>query len=92
MDSLVSTEWLAEHLGEPDLVVIDSSWHMPATGRGGRDEYLDAHILGARFLDIDELSDRANSAPHMLPAAADFLWARNAALPPNAGFRRVLPG
>jgi thiosulfate/3-mercaptopyruvate sulfurtransferase len=72
MDPLVSTEWLAEHLGEPDLVVIDSSWHMPATGRSGRDEYLDAHIPGARFLDIDALSDRSNPAPHMLPAAADF--------------------
>ena len=57
MDSLVSTEWLAEHLGEPDLVVVDASWHMPASGRNGRAEYLEAHIPGARFLDIDELSD-----------------------------------
>ena len=58
MDSLVSTDWLARHLGEPDLVVVDSSWHMPASGRSGRDEYLAAHIPGARFLDIDEVSDR----------------------------------
>ncbi len=58
MDPLVSTEWLAQHLGEPDLVVVDASWHMPASGRSGRDEYLAAHIPGARFLDIDELSDR----------------------------------
>ena len=72
MDSLVSTDWLAEHLGEPDLVVVDSSWHMPATGRSGRDEYLAAHIPGARFLDIDEVSDRGHPAPHMLPSAADF--------------------
>jgi thiosulfate/3-mercaptopyruvate sulfurtransferase len=72
MESLVSTEWLAQHLGEPDLVVVDSSWHMPASGRNGREEYLDAHIPGARFLDIDELSDRSNPAPHMLPNAADF--------------------
>ena len=72
MDSLVSTDWLAEHLGEPGLTVIDSSWHMPATGRSGREEYLAAHIPGARFLDIDELSDRSNPAPHMLPSAAEF--------------------
>jgi thiosulfate/3-mercaptopyruvate sulfurtransferase len=72
MDSLVSTEWLAQHLGEPDLVAVDASWFMPASGRSGRDEYLHAHIPGARFLDIDELSDRSNPAPHMLPAAADF--------------------
>jgi thiosulfate/3-mercaptopyruvate sulfurtransferase len=72
MESLVSTQWLAEHLGEPGLVVVDSSWHMPASGRSGREEYLAAHIPGARFLDIDELSDRSNPAPHMLPAAAEF--------------------
>ena len=61
MDALVSTQWLAEHLGEPDLVVVDSSWHMPASGRSGRAEYLEPHIPGARFLDIDEL--RAKSDP-----------------------------
>lgn len=72
MRSLVSTSWLDQHLGEPDLVLIDSSWHMPASGRSGREEYLEAHIPGARFLDIDELSDHSNPAPHMLPSAADF--------------------
>src|SRR6478752_7329443 len=72
MDSLVSTEWLAEHLGDPDLAVVDSSWHMPATGRSGRDEYLVGHIPGARFLDIDELADASDPAPHMLPDAPAF--------------------
>jgi thiosulfate/3-mercaptopyruvate sulfurtransferase len=72
MDSLVSTDWLAEHLGEPDLVIVDSSWHMLATNRSGRDEYLAAHIPGARFLDIDELSDRRHPAPHMLPTPGEF--------------------
>src|SRR6476620_9714520 len=72
MESLVSTEWLAAHLGEPDLVVVDSSWHMLASGRSAREEYLAAHIPGARYLDIDELSDRTNPAPHMLPSAAAF--------------------
>jgi thiosulfate/3-mercaptopyruvate sulfurtransferase len=72
MDSLVSTQWLAEHLGEPDLVVVDSSWFMPSSGRSGREEYLAAHIPGARFLDIDQVADRSNPAPHMLPTAAEF--------------------
>ena len=72
MDSLVSTEWLAEHLGEPDLVVVDASWHMPATGRNGAQEYRGAHIPGARFLDIDGLSDRSHPAPHMLPKGEEF--------------------
>ena len=72
MDSLVSTEWLARHLGQLDLVVVDSSWHMPSSGRNGREEYLASHIAGARFLDIDEVSDRNHPAPHMLPGAAAF--------------------
>jgi thiosulfate/3-mercaptopyruvate sulfurtransferase len=72
MESLVSTDWLAQHLADPDLVVVDASWFMPASGRSGRGEYLQAHIPGARFLDIDELSDRSNPVPHMLPTAAEF--------------------
>ena len=72
MDSLVSTDWLARHLGEPDLVIIDSSWFMPSLGRSGRDEYLAAHIPGARFLDIDEVADKSHPAPHMLPGAQQF--------------------
>lgn len=72
MESLVSTGWLAGHLGEPDLTLVDSSWHMPASGRSGREEFLQAHIPGARFLDIDEISDHSSPAPHMLPGAADF--------------------
>ena len=72
MDSLVTTKWLAGHLGEPDLVVVDASWHMPASGRSGYDEYLKAHIPGARFIDIDEVADKSNPAPHMLPDATEF--------------------
>ncbi len=72
MDALVSTQWLADHLGEPDLRIVDSSAHMPASGRSGREEYLAAHIPGAVFLDIDQVSDRSNPAPHMLPSAEKF--------------------
>ena len=78
MESLVSTEWLAANLGSPDLAVVDCSWHMPATGRNGRAEYLDAHIPGARFLDIDEVADGSNPAPHMLPGADQFARAMEA--------------
>jgi thiosulfate/3-mercaptopyruvate sulfurtransferase len=72
MDDLVSTVWLAENLGQADVVVVDASWHMPATGRSGREEYMQSHIPGARFLDIDAVADTANPAPHMLPNAEDF--------------------
>jgi thiosulfate/3-mercaptopyruvate sulfurtransferase len=72
MDSLVSTEWLTEHLGEPGLKVVDASWHMPASGRSGEEEFRAAHIPGAVFIDIDALSDRSDPAPHMLPHAQEF--------------------
>lgn len=72
MESLVSTQWLAGQLGEPGLTILDASWFMPASGRNGREEFLRAHIPGARFLDIDAVSDSSNPAPHMLPGADDF--------------------
>ena len=72
MDSLVSTDWLAQHLGDEDLVVVDCSWFMPSMSRSGRDEYLASHIPGARFLDIDEVADKTNPAPHSLPSVAAF--------------------
>ena len=72
MDDLVSTDWLVQNLGKPDIVVVDASWHMPATGRSGREEYLAAHIPGARFLDIDAVADADSALPHMLPSAEDF--------------------
>ena len=68
----VSTEWLAAHVGDPDVVVIDGSWHLPTTGRSGRKEYLDAHIPGAVFFDIDAVADTSNPLPHMLPSADAF--------------------
>jgi thiosulfate/3-mercaptopyruvate sulfurtransferase len=52
--------------------MVDASWFMPASGRSERDEYLQAHIPGARFLDIDAVSDRDHPAPHMLPGAEEF--------------------
>ena len=72
MDDLVSTEWLAANLGQPDLVAVDSSLFMPSSGRDARAEFLAAHIPGARFLDVEELSDKSHPAPHMLPSAEDF--------------------
>ncbi len=69
---LVDTQWLAAHLAAPDLVILDASWYLPAEGRDPRCEYDQAHIPGARFFDIDAISDRASPLPHMLPPAAQF--------------------
>jgi thiosulfate/3-mercaptopyruvate sulfurtransferase len=72
MDTLVSTQWLADKLGEADIAIVDASAFLPTDGRDPNAEFLDAHIPGARFLDINLVSDRSNPAPHMLPSAADF--------------------
>ncbi|MFN0263682.1 3-mercaptopyruvate sulfurtransferase [Tepidamorphus sp. 3E244] len=69
---LVSTDWLADHMDAPDILVIDGSWHLPPTGRDGRAEYNEAHIPGAIFFDIDDISDDASDLPHMLPRPEKF--------------------
>jgi thiosulfate/3-mercaptopyruvate sulfurtransferase len=71
--NLVSTEWLAAHLGAPDLRVIDASWHMPDAGRDARAEYAAEHIPGARFFDIDEISNDQSDLPHMAPPVEKFI-------------------
>ena len=70
--NLVSTEWLASHLASPDIAILDASWHLPTAGRDAKKEFLAGHIPGARFFDIDELSDTASRLPHMLPAPEKF--------------------
>jgi thiosulfate/3-mercaptopyruvate sulfurtransferase len=72
MDTLVSTEWLARNLGESDLAIVDSSAFMPNDGRDPKAEFLEAHIPGARFLDINQVADRSKPTPHMLPSADEF--------------------
>ena len=70
--SLVSTDWLAEHLGAPDLVILDASRHLPAAGRDPVAEFESAHIPGARFLDLASLSDAASPVPAAIPNAAQL--------------------
>ncbi len=70
---LVSTEWLAAHLGAPDLRVLDASWHMPGSGRDARAEYGAGHVPGARFFDIDAISDDQSELPHMAPPVEKFV-------------------
>jgi len=72
---LVSTDWLADHLGDPDLVVLDGSWHMPADGRDAKAEYAAGHLPGAAFFDIDAIADHATDLPHMLPSPPAFATA-----------------
>ena len=71
--TLVSTDWLAAHLDDPDLRIIDGSWHMAASGRDARAEYEAAHIPGARFFDIDAIADTRSELPHMAPPPELFV-------------------
>lgn len=71
--SLVSTDWLATHLRDPDLRILDASWYLPAQNRDAKAEYTTAHIPGARFFDIDEISDQRSSLPHMAPPPEKFI-------------------
>ena len=72
---LVTTDWLAEHVTDPNLVLVDASWYMPAINRNPRAEYLTSHLPGALFFGIDEIADKSTSLPHMLPSPQDFAHA-----------------
>ncbi|MFM8616018.1 MAG: sulfurtransferase [Alphaproteobacteria bacterium] len=72
MHDLVSTEWLAEALGAPDLMVFDATKYLPNEPFDGLTKYREAHIPGARFFDIDVVADPDTSLPHMAPTAGRF--------------------
>ncbi len=71
--TLVSTDWLAQHMNNPDLRIIDASWYLPDEGRDPRAEYDAAHIPGARFFDIDEIADLRSDLPHTVPPVEKFM-------------------
>jgi thiosulfate/3-mercaptopyruvate sulfurtransferase len=65
--NFIATAELAAELGDPDLGVIDASWHLPNAGRTGAAEFRFRHIRGAVFFDIDTIADHDQDLPHMLP-------------------------
>ena len=89
IEPLVSTEWLAAHLRDPDLRVLDGSWHMPHLKRDPRAEFTASHLPGAAFFDIDGIADRTTTLPHMLPTPEAFAEAVGA-LGVGAGDRVVV--
>ena len=68
---LVSTDWLAERLGSPSVKVLDATFFLPGQGDAA-ESFRDAHVPGAVFFDIDQVADRANPLPHMLPTPEAF--------------------
>jgi thiosulfate/3-mercaptopyruvate sulfurtransferase len=72
MNPLVTTQWLADHLRAPDLRIVDASWYLPDMKRDAKAEYAEAHIPGAVFFDLDDISDTASPYPHTLPPPEKF--------------------
>ena len=71
--TIVSTAWLEDHLDAPDLRILDASWYLPAEERDTKAEYEHCHIPGARFFDIDEISDTKSDLPHTAPPLEKFV-------------------
>ncbi|SEL54249.1 3-mercaptopyruvate sulfurtransferase [Jannaschia helgolandensis] len=71
--TLVSTRWLAQRLTSPDLRILDASWYLPDMNRDPFEEYGQAHIPGARFVDLDNVSDGRSALPHMAPPVEKFM-------------------
>ena len=71
--TLVSTNWLKENLKQPDLRVLDTSWHLPTENRDPVSEFALGHIPTARFFNIDDISDHRSALPHMVPPVEKFM-------------------
>ena len=69
---LVDTAWLADHLDDPSVRLIDATYFLPDTGRDAAAEYATGHIPGAVFFDIDAIAHPSNPLPHMLPSPELF--------------------
>src|SRR2546430_4144275 len=72
LPALVTTGWLVANRGRRNLRVVDGSWHMRGLGREAFEEFVEAHVPGAVFFDIDEIADLSTPLPHMLPSAGQF--------------------
>ena len=69
---LKSTEWLAEQIGKPGIVVVDGSFYLPMQKRDAKAEYVAGHIPGAVFFNIETIADDSTDLPHMLPGPTQF--------------------
>jgi thiosulfate/3-mercaptopyruvate sulfurtransferase len=78
LEPLVTPAWLAAHLGDPDLRIVDATWYLPTLQRDARAEFREAHVPGAVYFDIDAIADRGTALPHMLPDAESFARAAGA--------------
>lgn len=89
MESLVTTQWLADDMAASDLRIVDASSHLPDAGRNARDEYETGHIPGAVFMDLADLADPGAAIENTLPGPERFA-SRMQALGLGDGSRIVL--
>ena len=71
-EALVGTDWLAAHLSDPHVRVVDGSFKLPGVTPTARQDYDQAHIPGAVFFDIDDICEPGTSLPHMIPTPELF--------------------
>ncbi len=71
-ETLVGTAWLAEHLADPDLRILDCTWHHVSINFDGQTLYRGRHLPGSVHFDIDHVADESTTLPHMLPKPTDF--------------------
>ena len=71
-ETLVNSRWLAEHLSDPDIRILDCTWHHVSTNLDGRNQYRGRHLPRSIHFDIDHFAQKGGPLPHMLPSEADF--------------------
>ncbi|MGB2487098.1 MAG: 3-mercaptopyruvate sulfurtransferase [Candidatus Puniceispirillaceae bacterium] len=69
--TIISAEWLLSQDSDR-ITILDASYFLPTMGRDGRAEFVQEHIIGAQFFDIDTIKDEADPLPHMMPSASVF--------------------
>ena len=89
----VSPQELETLRSSSEILILDASWHMPATGKDAYEDYLNEHIPGAVFFDIDAISDKKTDLPHMLPSALGNICGRSVFLSEIASMsKKTAPG
>ena len=69
---LINSYWLKKNIKKKNIKVLDASWYLPNINRDAKKEYKQERIPGAVFFDIDDVSDKKSSLPHMLPCRKTF--------------------
>jgi len=72
LPALVSVDWLIRHQGDPDVRILDATFYLPNLNRDAHAEYLERHLPGAVFFDVEVIADHSSGLPHMLPSPEQF--------------------